>query len=145
MVPNVTSRPKPVRARVTWILVAVTFVALCAAFFAGVLHQTDSQAVSHESATTQLSVDTVADSIDDGVALAPFTTVTAGDGWLTALVTACAIFVLWSMTLLFRRLLPKPERPVGDVDPASVVRRAPVLNSLLPQVSILLRVSISRT
>lgn len=113
----------PPKGRLRVLIVFLTFIALCIAFFAGSVHQSDSLTDSHDSsaAIAQIAAPT-------GVGAEPTTDVaSSSDGWMTALVAACALFVLLTLTRVFRIRLGALLRVLGAlVEPVHRATRVAV-------------------
>jgi hypothetical protein len=118
-------------------IVFLTFIALCIAFFAGSVHQSDSLADSHDStsAIAQITAPT-------GLGAEPTTDVAStSDGWMTALVSACALFALLTLARIFRIRLGALLQVLGAlVEPVHrampVAARAPASAPALAQLSV---------
>jgi hypothetical protein len=121
-------------------IVFLTFIALCIAFFAGSVHQSDSLADSHDStsAIAQIAEPT-------GLGAEPTTDVAStSDGWMTALVSACALFALLTLARVFRIRLGAPLRALGALV-ETVSRAMPVVAGAPTATPNLAKLSISRT
>lgn len=80
------------------LIVLLTFIALCIAFFAGGVHQSDSIADSHDATAAIAEISAV-----DASGAEPTSDIAQdSDGWMTALVSACALFVLLTIARVFR-------------------------------------------
>ena len=134
------NEPRPIappKGRLRVLIVFLTFIALCIAFFAGTVHQSDSLADSHDStsAIAQIAAPT-------GVGAEPTTDVAStSDGWMTALVSACALFALLALARVFRirlgallRVLGALVEPIHRAMPVAV--GGPVAAPALAQLSI---------
>jgi hypothetical protein len=138
---EIGSRPAaPPTGRFRVPIVFLTFIALCIAFFAGSVHQSDSLADSHDSATA-IGLIAAPAPLD----AEPTTDVTSSsDGWMTALVSACALFVLLTLARVFRIRLGALLRVLGAlVEP--VHRATPVAVGGPAAAPALTQLSISRT
>lgn len=117
----------------------LTFVALCAAFFAGVVHQ--SETASHDGAPMVASSVTfpAAPAVPGELASAPV-------GWLDALVMTCVFLVLAVAVVLARAVTrPRAEQPSADDARRPVADRWVSRSSSARAVPLLLQLSVSRT
>jgi hypothetical protein len=140
---NSASGAAPIGGRGRLVIVLLTFVALCAAFFAGAVHQSDAVADPHDAGASVVAGGSPASA--DSFAAGDNESLQESSGWLSALASACALFVFMLVAIAVWALLVRPKvglrRPVKDRAPASLAQ----FDLVATRPSPLLTLSISRT